>query len=132
MPSTYVNGQRLYYEKMGQGTPLLLMHGFSEVGQDLIWLAKALETDYQVYLLDMPGYGRSVPPYRTFPDDFYNRDTALVDGLLDALKLPPAHVMGFSDGGEVALLLATMRSCRSVIAWGAVGKFDPSLCDYIQ
>jgi valacyclovir hydrolase len=132
MPSTYVNGQRLYYEKMGHGTPLLLMHGRAQVGQDLIWLATALATDYQVYLLDMPGYGRSIPPYRTYPDDFYNRDAALVDGLLDALKLPPVHVMGYSDGGEVALLLATTRPCRSVIAWGAVGKFDESLCEQVQ
>ena len=50
---------------------------------------------------------------------------------LDALGLRNVHIMGFSDGGEVALLLPIQRPdlCRTVIAWGAVGAFSPDLCE---
>ena len=44
--------------------------------------------------------------------------------MLDELGAAPAHVIGFSDGGEIALLMAKMRpdSVRSVVAWGAGGQ----------
>lgn len=131
MPTVQVNGQKIFYETFGQGHPLLLMHGWTQIGRDLIDVAKALAADYRAILPDMPGYGRSVPPYRAFPPDFYHRDAVLMGGLLDALHVSNAHIMGFSDGGEVALLMPTLRPdlCRSVIAWGAIGLFDPAMGD---
>lgn len=130
MPTIQVNGQKVFYESYGQGQPLLLMHGWTQIGRDLLDVAKALAADYWVILPDMPGYGRSVPPYRSFPPDFYHRDAALMGSLLDALHLSNAHIMGFSDGGEAALLMPAQRPelCRSVVAWGAIGLFDPSMC----
>src|SRR5260221_10578201 len=99
MPSITVNGQTMFYDMLGQGEPLILMHGYMQVGRDLMRLAQALATEYRVILPDLPGYGRSVPPFRTFPVDFYQRDAVLMGAFLDALKLPRVHVMGFSDGG---------------------------------
>jgi valacyclovir hydrolase len=134
MPTVQVNGQKIFYETYGQGQPLLLMHGWTQIGRDLIDVAKPLAADYRVILPDMPGYGRSVPPYRAFPPDFYHRDAVLMSALLDALHLSNAHIMGFSDGGEVALLMPAQRPdlCRSVVAWGAIGLFDPSMCAVAQ
>jgi valacyclovir hydrolase len=134
MPTVYVHGQKLYYEIRGQGEPLLLMGGWMQVIADLAPLAAVLATDHTVYHVDLPGYGRSVPPFRTFPDDFYHRDAAIMAGFLDALDLTGVHIMGFSDGGETALLLGILRPqrCRSVVAWGAVGAFSPHLCEYVR
>lgn len=44
--------------------------------------------------------------------------------MLDGLDASPAHLVGFSDGGDVALLMAVMRpgAVRSVVAWGAAGQ----------
>ncbi|MCC7452216.1 MAG: alpha/beta hydrolase [Anaerolineae bacterium] len=134
MPTIQVNGQTIFYETYGQGQPLLLMHGWTQIGRDLRDVAESLAVDYRVILPDMPGYGRSVPPYRTFPPDFYRRDALLMGALLDALHLSTVHIMGFSDGGEVALLLPALRPnlCRSVVAWGAIGLFDPFMCEVAQ
>jgi valacyclovir hydrolase len=132
MPSVYVSGQKLFYETYGAGQSILLMHGWLQVGRDLLTVADDLAASYQVILPDLPGYGRSVPPYRTYPVDFYRRDAALITGFLDALQVSNVHIMGYSDGGEVALLMPILRPdlCRSVIAWGAVGAFDPELRDH--
>ncbi len=134
MPSVYVSGQKIFYETFGQGQPILLMHGWFQVGRDLLAVANHLADTYRVILPDMPGYGRSVPPHRTFPVDFYQRDAGLMTGFLDALQESKAHIMGYSDGGEVALLMPILRPdlCRSVIAWGAVGSFDQELCDHAR
>src|SRR5579872_7362399 len=134
MPTVYVQGQKIYYEIMGSGEPLLLMHGWMQVGRDLIGVANALGGRYRVILPDLPGYGRSVPPYLTFPNDFYQRDAALMMGFLTALEIPTAHIMGFSDGGEVALCLGVSQPdhCLSVITWGAIGALAPHLADYVR
>ncbi len=134
MPAAQINGQTIFYETLGQGPPLLLMHGWMQIGRDLIRLAEGLAIQYQVVLPDLPGYGRSVPPYRSFPTDFYQRDAGLMSGFLDVLGLSNVHIVGFSDGGETALLMPIQRPdlCRSAIAWGAVGAFDSALCDHVR
>jgi len=132
MPFLTVMGQKIFYNTIGEGTPVLLMHGWMQVGTELSAIAEALSGDgYQFILPDLPGYGKSVPPLRTYPVDFYERDARVMATFLQALDLPPAHIMGFSDGGEVALLLPILRPsiCRSVAAWGAIGAFGPDDCE---
>lgn len=134
MPTAQVNDQTIFYETFGHGPPLLLMHGWMQIGRDLIRLAEGLAIQYTVVMPDLPGYGRSLPPYRSFPTDFYHRDAALMCSFLDTLNLSNVHIVGFSDGGETALLMSIQRPdlCRSVIAWGAVGAFDAALCDHVR
>lgn len=134
MPTVNVAGQRMFYEALGEGPPLLLMHGWTQVGRDLIRLADGLAIHHRVILPDLPGYGQSTPPIRAFPVDFYQRDASTMIGFLDALGLQNVHIMGFSDGGEVALLLPILRPdlCRTVIAWGAVGAFSADLCQHAR
>ncbi len=139
MPVIDVNGQTIHYELIGEGTPALILHGWMEVGRDHLALAERLAAaGYGVILPDVAGYGRSVPPKRTYPNDFYRRDAAVMGEFLAALLAllgrREAHVFGFSDGGEIALLLGIEYAhlCRSVTAWGAIGAFDQSLCDHAR
>jgi pimeloyl-ACP methyl ester carboxylesterase len=130
MPSLIIDEQTMFYQIRGQGRPLLIMHGWTDTGDDLFDLADRL-SGYQVILPDLPGYGRSVLPYRTYPDDFYHRDCRLMAAFLDALSLRDVHIAGFSDGGEISLLMGVTRPdlCRSVMAWGAVGAFTMEDCE---
>ncbi|PJF31028.1 MAG: hypothetical protein CUN51_06000 [Candidatus Thermofonsia Clade 1 bacterium] len=139
MPLLDVNGQTIYYELIGEGVPALILHGWMEIGRDHIGLAERLAAaGYSVILPDVAGYGQSIPPKRTYPDDFYQRDAAVMGEFLAALLAllgrRDAHIFGFSDGGEVALLLGIEYAhlCRSVTAWGAIGAFDQSLCDHAR
>jgi len=73
--------------------------GRSYTGAEIDWLA----TMYRVIAPDLRGYSKSHPKPRTYPKDFYRRDADDMAALIDALKLDQPHVLGFSDGGEVAL-----------------------------
>ncbi|MFN7211248.1 MAG: alpha/beta fold hydrolase, partial [Aggregatilineales bacterium] len=86
MPVIDINGQTIYYELIGEGTPALILHGWVEVGRDHLPLAERLAAaGYGVILPDIVGYGRSVPPKRTYPNDFYRRDAAVMGEFLAAL-----------------------------------------------
>ncbi|MCC7207644.1 MAG: alpha/beta hydrolase [Anaerolineae bacterium] len=137
MPTLQVHDQTLYYETYGppKGAVVLLMHGWMQVGRDLLALADSLiGRGFRVVLPDLPGYGRSAPPPRRFPPDFYFRDAQYMGAFLKALQIEQAHVVGYSDGGEVALLMPILfpRLCRSVAAWAAIGAYDAAFVDYIQ
>src|SRR4029079_3720986 len=84
---------------------------------------------YKVIEADLPGSGRSLPQPRKFPVSYYEDDSRSFMALLHELDAEPAHLMGFSDGGELALLMAALNPAiaRSVVAWGAAGSVnDPN------
>lgn len=128
-------GAQLHYEDVGEGEPLVALHGRLGTGQrdfgDMLgWLAAGR----RVLAPSLRGYGESTPKPRDFPPDFYHRDARDVLALLDALGIASARLIGFSDGGEVALVAAGMAPdrFRSVAVWGAVGVFGPELRPVIQ
>lgn len=123
MPYFLHDGVNIHYEEHDSGDPVLLMPGFTESARDLSALIDALAAHYHIIAPDLRGYGRSTPQPRTYTPDFYTQDTEDMSALLRRLDTGPAHVIGFSDGGEVALLLAVMHSelVRSLVEWGAAG-----------
>jgi valacyclovir hydrolase len=123
-------GATLDYEVVGQGTPLIALHGMlgtgrAHLGNVIDWLSAS----YQVYAPSLRGYGLSTPKPRDFPDDFYHRDARDVLAFMDALNIEQAHIIGFSDGGEITLICAGLAPERilSAASWGAVGYFGPDI-----
>ncbi|GAB4576105.1 MAG: alpha/beta hydrolase [Anaerolineae bacterium] len=113
---------------------VIAVHGMlgtarSHLGAVIDWLA----ADYRVLGPTLRGYGGSRPKPRTFPPDFYRRDAEDVLAFMDALAIDRAHLLGFSDGGEVVLLMGGLapERCQSIAAWGAVGYFGPRLREVI-
>lgn len=120
MPDIAVPDTMLRYEDAGAGEPLLLLHG--GLGTALLHYRREIPVfaeRYRVIAPDMRGYGRSSPP-REFPPDFYHRDAADMAALIEALGIAPVHVLGWSDGGIVGLVLAATRPelVRSLVVWG--------------
>jgi pimeloyl-ACP methyl ester carboxylesterase len=76
--------------------------------------------------VDLPGSGRSEPQPRSYAAGYYHDDARALLGLLDALGISVAHLAGFSDGGEVAVLMAGPRPglALSLFTWGAAGKIE--------
>ena len=100
MPNIDIAGTDLYYERRGEGEPLLLIQGLG--GNSLHWgegFLGGLEDGFELILFDNRGAGRSGPleGEHTIAD---LASDAL--GLLDALKVDSAHVVGISMGGMVA------------------------------
>lgn len=127
---TTPTGARLVYHDSGSdhGQTLLFIHGFTGTAKaDLGDLYAQFTDRYRVLAPDLRGYGASRPPNRTFPPDFYERDAADMAHLLDTVANEPVTILGFSDGAEVALLLAAARPdrVRAVVAWGVSGVISP-------
>lgn len=130
MPFAFIRGQQLWYEDAGQGDAMLLLHGYTGTARaDLAAEIDFFSQFYRVLAPDLRGYGRSEPKPRLFPADFYVQDALDAAALLDALGIARAHVLGYSDGGESALLVAIERPdlARSVTAWGVIGGFGPEI-----
>ncbi len=120
----------IYYEAQGSGTPVLVLPGLFGSIEEFSGLRDALVmAGYRVIAADLPGSGRSEPQPRAYTASYYEEDTYAFAALLQHLESGPAHLMGFSDGGEISLLMAALMPgvARSVVTWGAAGVLnDPS------
>lgn len=124
MPWHGPDGARLYYEDTGRGDPVVLMPGWGGSIIELNGLRATLAEGFRIVAIDLPGSGRSQPQPRHYPASYYADDAQVLLGLLDELGIGAAHLAGFSDGGEEALLLAVLRPslALSVFTWGAAGQ----------
>ncbi|KAG8133267.1 hypothetical protein E2320_011074, partial [Naja naja] len=76
---------------------------------------------FTVVAWDPRGYGKSIPPVRDFPLDFFERDAKDAVDLMQALKFQKFSLLGWSDGGITALIAAAKYPeliCKMVV-WGA-------------
>lgn len=98
----HINRQILYYEKTGEGSPLLLLHGNGEDHTIFDALIPFLEHKHTVYAIDSRGHGASNPT-----DDFHYPGMADdIAMFISSLEIENPVLYGFSDGGIVGLLLA--------------------------
>jgi pimeloyl-ACP methyl ester carboxylesterase len=103
MGKVKVNGCELYYEVHGQGDPLVLIMGLR---RNLEWWYRqipALAEHFQVIAFDNRGAGRSDKPAMEYSIRLFADDTA---GLMDALDISEARILGISMGGYLAQELA--------------------------
>ena len=107
---------QLYYEKSGQGRPLVLVHGNGEDHSIFNEAAAVLREDFCCYAVDSRGHGRS-SRVRTL---HYEDMAADMTALIEALDLRDVIFYGFSDGGIVGLIAASRCDrIRTLIVSGA-------------
>lgn len=102
MPTLQVNDTELYYEITGTGEPLLLIHGHGSSTRDWAFQVDYFAGKYQVITFDVRGCGRSAKPKGPYSLRLFAGDAA---ALLQKLNVAPAHVVGISMGGMIALEL---------------------------
>jgi pimeloyl-ACP methyl ester carboxylesterase len=116
------NGLEIVCERVGEGPPLVLVHGAPADGR--LWQPQlaGLGDEFTVVAWDEPGAGRS----SVLPADFGLADYAdCLAALMRTLVLGPAHVAGLSWGGTVALelyrrhpgLVATLILADTYAGW---------------
>lgn len=94
---------RLNYTERGFGEPLILLHGN---GESLEYFENQIEyfwSDYHVIAIDTRGHGKSPRGDRPFTIRQFAED---LKGFMDRHKIEKAHILGFSDGGNIALCFA--------------------------
>jgi 2-succinyl-6-hydroxy-2,4-cyclohexadiene-1-carboxylate synthase len=85
----------------GQGSPLLLLHGFGWTHRSFDDLLPELEPGHQLILADLPGHGASVAPTEGF-----EASLASLVATLRGHHIASASVLGYSMGARLALGLA--------------------------
>lgn len=105
MPTAQVNDIQIYYEIHGEGEPLVLIGGLandSAAYTDRTSIASNLAQHYKVIVFDNRGVGRTDKPDIPYSIAMMAADTA---GLMQAIGIKQAHIIGVSMGGRIALEL---------------------------
>jgi pimeloyl-ACP methyl ester carboxylesterase len=104
-----VNGIDLHYDVIGEGEPLLWLHGFFGIGDDWRHIFTSPPDGYRIIAPDLRGHGASIDPSGEFSFRQWARD---VLGLLDQLRIEKCQAIGLSGGGIALLHLATLAPSR--------------------
>jgi pimeloyl-ACP methyl ester carboxylesterase len=105
-----VDGRRLRYVRTGEGSAVVLVHGFGSSLYTWKDVLPGLAGSHDVVALDLPGFGGSDQPEDLRLEDFPRG----VLGLMDALSLERAALVGNSLGGATAAVwrASTPSGCR--------------------
>lgn len=106
MPEQRVNGAKLFYELAGSDDPLVLVHGSWVDHTSWQFVAPDLKRSFQVFTYDRRGHSLSE---RALGLGSRREDEEDLAALMEALNLAPAHIVGNSFGGSIALGLAARR-----------------------
>jgi pimeloyl-ACP methyl ester carboxylesterase len=117
----HVGRSRISTLTMGEGPDILLLHGLGATKASFFEAAAALSRAHRVHALDLPGFGSSSKPAFAAYDAGYFADAVL--GVMDAMGIERAHLVGNSLGGRVAIEVG-LRSPDRV---GALGLLCPAV-----
>ena len=113
-----INGIEVKYFTHGEGTDIVLLHGW---GCDhTIWrsIVSHLEPGFRVTVPDLPGFGESSEPAYPWNAEDYVKN---LEGFLSHLGISNPILMGHSHGGRVSLLYASRNPVHKLILVDAAG-----------
>lgn len=120
------DGTRIHYEVIGQGKPVLLIHGFTGAGSD--WKNKPLadtllDRGFQLIMVDLRGNGLSDKP--RVPEAYANNAEAKdLKGLIRFLGIKKYDAVGYSRGSIIlASLLVMDKRCKRAVLGGMGADF---------
>lgn len=131
MQKRQIGQQTISYHTMGEGEPVLLIHGLS--GSWRWWRRNthALAQHYQLYLIDLPGFGKMRFERRRF--DLEEVASSLVVWM-DTVGMNQVHLIGHSMGGYICLWIAAHypERVKDVVLISPAGlPHQPSLSGYL-
>lgn len=119
---------QIYYQSVGQGEPLFLLHGHSLDMRMWDPQVDAFAQHYRVIRIDFRGYGRS----SKMREDLHTTHLDDLLAVMDSLRIDKAHIVGLSMGGFVTGDMVAMhpeRMLSCVMSSGALRQRHPSVND---
>jgi len=131
MPSSSINGIDLYYERHGEGQPVVFLHGAG--GNHMSWWQQVpvFRDRYECITIDHRGFGRSVDTSGEGPSRFVDD----LEALLDELGIERTALVAQSMGGRTALGFSVRHPerVRALVMADTWGFFDwPELQEEVQ
>lgn len=103
MNHTDLNGVKVAYHQLGEGVPIIMLHGWGASAELVLPLAKRLiPRGYVAHVLDLPGHGDSPEPPNAWSVMEY---TQLVVAYMKHQNIARAHLFGHSFGGRISIVL---------------------------
>ncbi len=99
-----INDQSVYYQKIGEGKDIIMLHGWKQDVSTFHNVAEKLKNHFTLWLIDLPGFGRSEIPKKAFNISNYSD---LVIGFIKENKIDKPHLLGHSVGGNISIKLAS-------------------------
>ncbi len=99
------DNKRIYYNELGEGKPLLFLHGNTASSNMLIEFAEKYKNDFKVVLIDFLGHGKS-DRLESFPTDLWYYEAQQVICFLREKQYSDVHIIGSSGGAIVAINVA--------------------------
>ncbi|XP_076111404.1 serine hydrolase BPHL-like [Mytilus galloprovincialis] len=118
-----VNRARLHFETTGDGPNIILLLP-GALGSSRTDFEKQLtdfnKSDYTLIAFDPRGYGKSIPPNRTWPLEFLQRDADDAFELIRKLNIHKLSILGWSDGAITGLIMAARHPdiVNKLVIWG--------------
>ena len=94
---------RLHYIEKGTGFPLILLHGNGEEHGYFEYQIEYFSKEYRVIAIDTRGHGKTPRGEAPFTIRQFAEDLKC---FLDEMGIEKAHILGFSDGGNIAMIFA--------------------------
>lgn len=98
-----IEGTNVYYEIMGEGKPIILLHGWGCNSSTFKPLTQFLQKNHMVFALDFPGFGKSDMPKSPWDVGNYS---AFLKKFMEQICLKKTDIIAHSFGGRVAIKLA--------------------------
>lgn len=113
-----INGLNFHYTVQGNGSPIVLMHGWGCNSTTLASIEKVAVENHTVYNVDFPGFGESQEPNEVWGVEKY---TQLIEEFIKLENIENPILLGHSFGGRVGILYSSRNQVKKLILVDAAG-----------
>lgn len=113
-----INGLNFHYTVQGNGSPIVLMHGWGCNSTTLASIEKVAIENHTVYNIDFPGFGKSQEPNEVWGVEKY---TQLIEEFINLENIENPILLGHSFGGRVGILYSSRNKVKKLILVDAAG-----------
>ncbi|MBZ2174169.1 alpha/beta hydrolase [Schnuerera sp. xch1] len=99
-----IEGMEINYINVGEGRNVLVLHGWGARMVTILPIVNLLKHNFNVYALDLPGFGQSQEPKQAFNSKDYAR---VVKKFIDTMGIDKIILIGHSFGGKISIILST-------------------------
>lgn len=96
---------KINYDIRGMGPPLILLHGWGTNYHTFDEICKYLENNFTIYLIDLPGFGKSEEPRYVY---FLSNYVHFLNTFINELQIESPIILGHSFGGRIAIKYASI------------------------